>query len=461
MPTDFTPDRASWPSHLHLRATRYYARLRVPPSLGYTQTHLQKSLKTSRYAEAVKRLPVILGDLRIELERLRQIADGRPDQRPKRRTVEAEAAWWRARVEAAGGDPNRGIPQALEPEWEAAIEARQGAPLPDDLNDPSGPTHENEAEAVRLADLVFGRIIPVESQLDRFVEEGSLSTRYADRHRRAARRLRDWMLKRYGTDDPRRDAGEFVDHLLASGLSSATSNSLISSLRVYWAWLGDRVGIEGNPWTNQTRKPKKAEKTADKRPFTDDEVTKLLNGGTTATNRDLMFIGALSGMRIDEIARLTVDGSADGVFRITEGKTDASVREVPIHPALRGVVARRREGKEGQDRLFDELKAPPSRKKELSAKASERFTAYRRAMGVDERVEGQRQSNIDFHSFRRWFITKAEMAGQPPHVISSVVGHVEGRKGMTLGTYSGGPSIAQRRTVVEAVTLPVGVTVTP
>lgn len=63
---------------------------------------------------------------------------------------------------------------------------------------------------------------------------------------------------------------------------------------------------------------------------------------------------------------------------------------------------------------------------------------------------------MDFHSFRRWFVTAAERAGQPPHVISAVVGHEAGRGGMTLGTYSGGPSAVQLAGVVEAVRLPNG-----
>lgn len=79
---------------------------------------------------------------------------------------------------------------------------------------------------------------------------------------------------------------------------------------------------------------------------------------------------------------------------------------------------------------------------------------HRERLGVHEKPEGQRQSNIDFHSFRRWFITKAEQAGIPPNIISMVVGHAEGRKGMTLGVYSGGPSLDQMRACVEAVRLP-------
>lgn len=53
-------------------------------------------------------------------------------------------------------------------------------------------------------------------------------------------------------------------------------------------------------------------------------------------------------------------------------------------------------------------------------------------------IEGKRRSLVNFHSLRRWFITKAEQAGQPESIIAAVVGHK--RQGMTLGGYSGGPS---------------------
>jgi len=40
------------------------------------------------------------------------------------------------------------------------------------------------------------------------------------------------------------------------------------------------------------------------------------------------------------------------------------------------------------------------------------------------------------------------------HIIEAVVGHVGARQGMTLGRYSGGPSVEQKRACVEAVRLP-------
>ena len=74
---------------------------------------------------------------------------------------------------------------------------------------------------------------------------------------------------------------------------------------------------------------------------------------------------------------------------------------------------------------------------------------------MSETREGRRRSLTNFHSTRRWFITEAERAGVPEVTVSAVVGHEEARaKGFTFGAYSGGPSGAQRRAVVEAVRLP-------
>jgi len=124
---------------------------------------------------------------------------------------------------------------------------------------------------------------------------------------------------------------------------------------------------------------------------------------------------------------------------------------VPIHPDLKEIVARRIDGKGPEEFLFDECPKATT-KRPRSAAPSQAFTRYRREIEVDERANWKRQSNVDFHSFRRWFTTKAEQAGQLPHIIDAVTGHK--RPGETLGRYSQGPSIAQLRECVEAVKLP-------
>ena len=74
-----------------------------------------------------------------------------------------------------------------------------------------------------------------------------------------------------------------------------------------------------------------------------------------------MRIAALSGLRIGEIGRLTVADCEGGVFNVTDTKTKAGERRVPIHTHLMPIVAARSQGKEAQAFLFDELKASPGR----------------------------------------------------------------------------------------------------
>jgi integrase len=168
---------------------------------------------------------------------------------------------------------------------------------------------------------------------------------------------------------------------------------------------------------------------------------------------DLMRIGALTGARLDVIVDLKVKDCVDGRFVFKPQKKEKSERAVPIHRALADIITRRTEGKGPEDDVFPEW--PPSKgdsERERSFKASNAFTIYRRKVGVDEVVPGKRRSLVNFHSFRRWFITKAEQAGQLENIIAVVVGHK--RKGLTLGRYSAGPLFSQAQACVEAVKLP-------
>ena len=50
----------------------------------------------------------------------------------------------------------------------------------------------------------------------------------------------------------------------------------------------------------------------------------------------------------------------------------------------------------------------------------------------------RRQSRIDFHSWRRWFITHAREAGFDRAIVAAIVGQEVGN--ITDDLYSGGPS---------------------
>ena len=57
---------------------------------------------------------------------------------------------------------------------------------------------------------------------------------------------------------------------------------------------------------------------------------------------------------------------------------------------------------------------------------STRFGYYRQRLGVEEREDGRRQSRIDFHSWRRWFITHAREAGFDRAIVAAIVGQEVG-----------------------------------
>ncbi len=447
----------------------WYVRVHVPPSAGLGDRHIERSLRTSDRTQALKRLPIVVGEIKTEIARMTRGDDGalkptalRPGKEP-----EEFVAWWRDRVFKAGGNPDKGdVPRDLEIELDLEAERRLGPEIGVEV-DHEGEEHpvyrpEAEQEVVALYALAHGRRSPPDAGLERYIKERHMKPRYADRIRRAVKRLKAWMSKRPGGADIKRlnklEAALFVDNLVASGITTSTVNSLVSSLATYWSWMERRGLAERNPWAGQQRKPPVKEG-AEVRAFTDKEAKALLSGATYVTLHDLMRIAALSGMRINEICNLRVDDAVGDIFNVRDSKTKAGVRRVPIHSNLKALIERRCKDKDAADYLIEELKAPESRSKERSAKASERFTAYRRDLGVDEREEGQRVSNVNFHSWRHWFTTKALQAGQPPHLVSAVVGHEAGRSTMTLKVYDSGASEEQLRAVVESVHLPEGVPV--
>jgi integrase len=248
----------------------------------------------------------------------------------------------------------------------------------------------------------------------------------------------------------------FVDAMTSAGngRSPVTMKKYFSRLSIYWQWLLQREHVEINPWQDVKRPADTNPHDEKERPFTREEMIDLLNGPASRSLHDLMRIGALTGARLDAIVCLTVKDCQDGLFMFKPQKKEPAPRAVPIHSDLQAIVAARVAGKSEGDDLFPEWPPPKSSTslRERSFKASNAFTAYRRSVGVDDCVEGKRRSLVNFHSFRRWFITEAERAGQPEHIIAAVVGHK--RPGMTLGRYSSGPAIEQARACVEAVKLP-------
>jgi len=169
---------------------------------------------------------------------------------------------------------------------------------------------------------------------------------------------------------------------------------------------------------------------------------KALEKGSTPLAHLIQF-GAHTGMRLEEIGRLkpehTIFDSSDKPigFKITESKTDAGIRDMPLHPALVP--------------LF----------KELSAKASENEgflfaggqNKYGNRLDMLSKQFGRLKTSMGhgkdhtFHSVRHTVTTLLVQAGVHMDTLPYILGHETGA--FTLAQYSKGPTLDQKATAIS------------
>lgn len=418
----------------------YYVRRNFSPGPGRKPQQVVRSLKTKGKAEALKRFDVEAGKLRSVIERVRP------------RTQKEDVAYWQALLERDT--------VAAQEAYDAEIERRRG-PLLDIEIDEDGadrPVYDPKRDAATLefTGLVSGTRTPVDFLVDDFIASTPLSLRYDSRIRLAVRQLGEFLRDRPTGNNlralDRRTASDFIAHLVKTERSVTTAKSKRSALSSYWDWLVTRRDAQENIWSGH-KMPRRAGR-ADVREYTKDEMVALLKGTAAQPMADFIRFGALTGMRESEIGALRVRDCVGGWFSIQKGKTEAAKRRLPTHPDLTAIVKRRSKGKEPDDYLFHDLPKSAGKGRGRHEKMGERFTAYRRSIGViDVREDGR--TRIDFHSFRRWFITEAvRHSGHPEWVVSQIVGHATGKQSMTIGTYFGGSLDEQLEAVVKSVKLP-------
>ena len=328
--------------------------------------------------------------------------------------------------------------------------------------------------ATDFCGIALGTTTPLMLHRDQWLAEIDVTPRTRLERKKSLSLIETWAVEhghRTVESITRREAGEFITAvLIAAGKAPQTMQKRLSDLALYWDWLRERghLGVDGadraNPWRGHktiTRAARKELPQKPKRPFTPDELRLLLyDDAADITLKEYMWIAALSGMRISEIAALTVGDCEGGVFDIRSGKTAAAVRKVPIHPALKRIIARRTKDRSRNDWLLvDHLEKARSGRRakhradtwDRSRPISKRFTYFRKRVGVHDQAAGKRYAAADFHSFRRTFITLAGQAGISFEVIQQVVGHA--REGVTQN-YFGGHTLAKLKSCVEAVKLP-------
>ncbi len=434
------------------------------------KTRLKRSLETHSQAEAERRKHAVVAEF------LAMIEAARAGRLPKAVVtgiaavpsmssgeLTSLALDLRASLQSQEGD-GEAVELETEGIYQVADKIRGQEVGVDEETDSPIFDRQSEEKAGQFLRVALGKETPIREPLDLFHAQVKWSPRTKSDSSRAIKAVEEWCKENrvpfVVEAITRRRAGQFIGDLAASTerpLTNRTINKYLSCLSQFWFWLEKRgyIELDSSPWSRQSLPKVQPMEDEKERPFTDEEMIKLFAGQPNQPYlKDVMLIGALTGARIDAIISLKrKDITDNGSIRFKPQKREKNSRQVPVHSALKPIMERLLDGKRPEDDLFPEC--PPvaaDKPQERSMPAVKAFTYYRRATGVTDAVEGKRRDRVNFHSFRRWFVTKAIQAGQPELTVQIVVGHKP--QSVAASVYLGGLTMEQMAECVEAVKLP-------
>lgn len=159
---------------------------------------------------------------------------------------------------------------------------------------------------------------------------------------------------------------------------------------------------------------------------------------------DLIVLAAYTGARLEEIGRvhrdtITLKDNVPIAFSILESKTEAGVREVPIHTALAPLVQSLLDASEDGYLLKGRALGETNKYGNRLDAVGKRFGRLKTAAKFDK--------SFVLHSIRKTAITEVHRAGADTSVMPALFGHETGM--ITFDLYSAGPSLEQKAKVIQ------------
>jgi integrase len=236
--------------------------------------------------------------------------------------------------------------------------------------------------------------------------------------------------------DAKAAAKWLADMSKGGAVAAKTVGRILSFVRGYWKFLRERGVVTTDPFVGLSP-PTTARRRASWVPFSPAQVVNLrkraVDGGDHEL-ADLIALGMWSGARIEELCSLDVTNVdlKTKAFSVVDAKTEAGIREVPIHtnllPTIRRLIGSRKTGY-----VLAALK--PNKFGDRSNAIGKRFGRLKRAAGFGE--------GHVFHSIRKTVVTLLENAGVSENTAADIVGHEKPR--ITYGLYSAGASLEVKR----------------
>jgi integrase len=420
---------------LKLRGRTYYVRVQIPARLWAAAAGKREYVKTLKTGDLREANKLKHAHVAVFQARIRALERREPEALPDLHAITGRALGWRRSMERDKG-------QVLayhgdDPVYKTDAWLSQIADEADEIEFEHG-----EETALRFFKIAKGEGTPLRDLVDAWLDEqaGDITAQTAAQHRTVLTAFLKWAGQELLVEEvDRRKAGEFATYLLtpASGLKRKTAQRYVSSLSSLWQWLLARGIAKGdNPWRGLAigKKGKRGETQAPKQ-WSDAGLKGLLTSARTERYtdvfHDLVRLALVTGARLDELCELRTDDvhkRNDGWWAsIRQGKTEAAVREVPIHESAAHVIERR--FKSSKDEFLFQGLVPGGPDQKRSWNVSKAFGHYTRKIGLNE----ERQT---FHRLRNTFTEAMEAAGVPESTTQLIIGHK--RQSLTYGHYSQG-----------------------
>lgn len=426
------------PRYVQRRHQSYYFVIEIPEGLrkhypgskpGVFQTRIVKSLKTQSLNEAAARALILAGQYKDQFDKLKNSDDPAAFYRHLLKTAKTDIERLKAmeQIEEKHGElasPSIGYADGIEP----SIEDIQGA----------------EEAALAVADEFVERATATVLDFDELVDDWlaradmNITDKAKDEYRSAIRNF----TKTCPTlaDVTAASVQDWVD---GAGVAPATLNKRLSALRGYWSYLQlPNVGASPKDFKpfDDIRKPKKAKNGNgdERKPFNSGDIIKLrVTSLKDKPLHNLIGLAMFTGARIEELCSLKCADVHEDYFDITDAKSAAGVRQVPIHRNIKGLVTDLQEAST-DGYLLSGLSAENKYGNRSSA-IGKRFGRLKVRLGYGP--------DYVFHSIRKTVATLLENAGVPENVAADIIGH--DKPSMTYGLYSGGASLAVKAEAIN------------
>jgi integrase len=240
----------------------------------------------------------------------------------------------------------------------------------------------------------------------------------------------------------------YATSLIADGgkeLTTKTVRSILAALRSYWDYLHvNEFAGESTPFHGLRLMKRSGVKIGKYLPEQVLELWRRAIANDDSLLADLIRLAAFTGSRIEAMCQLKEDDvrfdpdSACRFIHISKDKTEAGVRDVPIHSAVAPLIDRYLKTAAERDGFLFPTTSD-NKYGERSSAAGKRFGRLKTKLGFG--------AAYNFHSFRHTVAHLFERAKISEGVAADIMGHR--KPTMTYGLYAGETYMGDRQSAIE------------